>query len=126
MGIERPITLTVQDMFAAGRPANRSDQFDSIVISEVIEHLEDPLAALKALYEWTAPGGHIWVHVPANSPAPDHLYLIRDPLEADELVKQAGFEVVDSAYFPMSGITLERARKHALTVSCTVTGRRPD
>jgi hypothetical protein len=29
-------------------------------------------------------------------------------------VSAAGFDVIDAAYFPMSGTTLEGAKKHAL------------
>ena len=123
-GITRPVKLELQSLFAAGAPASDADRFDSIVISEVLEHLEDPLAALRVLHERMKPGGRLWVHVPANSPAPDHIYLIRDPNESLDLVRQAGFKVVNHEFFPMSGATLEKSRKFQLAVSCTVVGER--
>ena len=71
------------------------------------------------------PGGKVWINVPANSPAPDHLYLVRSPAQAAEAVANAGFTVVDQASFPMSGTTLEKAIERKLTVSCVVVGQRP-
>lgn len=121
LGVEGTVALREQNIFDAG---DAPGGYSSIVISEVLEHLEDPLAALKILYDLTEPGGYLWVHVPANSPAPDHLYLINTPEEADELVTQAGYEIKLSTPFPMSGATLERARKQKLAISCTIIGQK--
>ena len=112
--------LVLQDLFDA--PASDA-RFDSVVMAEVLEHLEDPLAALKSVARHMAPGGRLWIHVPINSPAPDHLYLLRSPEEAVELVSAAGFEPLDTAFFPMTGATLERARKRALTISAVIDAR---
>ncbi|HWF76872.1 MAG TPA: class I SAM-dependent methyltransferase [Caulobacteraceae bacterium] len=112
--------LVLQDLFDA--PASDA-RFDSVVMAEVLEHLEDPLAALESVARHMAPGGRLWIHVPINSPAPDHLYLLRTPEEAVELVRAAGFEPLDTAFFPMTGATLERARKRALTISAVIDAR---
>ena len=112
--------LVLQDLFDA--PASDA-RFDSVVMAEVLEHLEDPLAALKSVAQHMAPGGRLWIHVPINSPAPDHLYLLRTPEEAVELVGAAGFEPLDTGFFPMTGATLERARKRALTISAVISAR---
>lgn len=121
LGAGRNVELTLQDLFAAER---KRGQFDSVVLSEILEHLEDPMAALKSVHEVLRPGGWLWINVPVNSPAPDHLYLLRTPEEACELVQRAGFEIADHAFFPMTGATLEKARRHDLSVSCVVTARR--
>ena len=105
-------------------PAN-AQSFDAIVFSEVLEHVEDPLQALKVLFHLCKPGGRVWINVPANSPAPDHLFLINEPKEAADLVEKAGFQVVETQSYPMSGVTLERAIRQKLTVSCVVVGQRP-
>jgi hypothetical protein len=70
------------------------------------------------------PGAALWIHVPVNSPAPDHIYLLRTPEDAVELVRRAGFEPVDTAFYPMTGQSLERARKHAFTISVVIAARR--
>lgn len=120
VGSARPADLVLQDLFEAPLGDAR---FDSVVMAEVLEHLEDPLAALKSVARHMAPGGRLWIHVPINSPAPDHLYLLRTPEEAVDLIRSAGFEPLDTAFFPMTGASLERARKRALTISAVISAR---
>ena len=122
LGADRKVEVKLQDLFAKDRA---SGQFGSVVLSEILEHLEDPVAALRSVYDVLRPGGWLWINVPANSPAPDHLYLLRTPEEACDLATQAGFEVTDHAFYPMTGATLEKARKHSLSISCVITARRP-
>ena len=105
--------------------AENESIFDGVVLSEVLEHLEEPLRALKVLFHLCKPGGSVWVNVPANSPAPDHLFLVNELSEAVSLVKQAGFEVTDAVAYPTSGVTIERAIKQKLTMNCVVVGRKP-
>ena len=109
--------LVQQDVFEAFKG---SHQFDSIVVSEVLEHLERPLDALLNLHHCLTPEGRILVNMPANSPSPDHLYLIKEPEEVLDLVIKGGFKVLDSKLFPMAGYTLEQCRKHHLTINCAV------
>lgn len=72
-----------------------------------------------------AGGGYLWINVPANSPAPDHIFLFEDVQHACAIAQEGGLEVVESQAFPMSGATLERAIKKKLAVSCVVTTRKP-
>jgi 2-polyprenyl-3-methyl-5-hydroxy-6-metoxy-1,4-benzoquinol methylase len=123
VGETRSIELTLQDLFAAPAKAAGTQKFGSVVMAEVLEHLEDPIAALRAVSRHMVPGGFLWIHVPINSPAPDHLYLLRTPEEAVELVQAGGFEPIETAFYPMSGQTLERARKRTLTISAVITAR---
>lgn len=125
LGIAQPVALTLQDVMAAAAPAE-DERFDSIVISEVLEHLEEPEKALAGARQWLAPGGLIWINVPSNSPAPDHIYLFTGPDHLQSMMRDAGFEIVDSADFPMSGTKLERALRQQLTISCTAVGRVAD
>jgi 2-polyprenyl-3-methyl-5-hydroxy-6-metoxy-1,4-benzoquinol methylase len=124
IGVERKVELVLQDIFAAGTDGGER-QFNAIVLGEILEHLEDPASALRSVARRLRSGGLVWINVPVNSPAPDHIYLLRTPEEARELVQSAGLEVVDSAYFPMSGATIEMARRHKLSISCVFIGRQP-
>lgn len=123
LGVTRPVNLALRDMAVVAAAAD-SARFDSIVMSEILEHLEDPVAALGAAAALLRSGGHVWVNVPANSPCPDHIFLIDSPEHACELVRSAGLEVVASHAFPMTGATLERARRNKLPISCVVIGCR--
>lgn len=125
LGVERPVELVLQNLFDVGE-ADEGGRFDSIVMSEILEHLEDPVAALKAASKWLRPGGYLWINVPANSPAPDHIFLVNNVEHAEQLALEAGLEVVESNAFPMSGTTLEKAIKRKQAVSCVVTTRKPD
>ena len=122
LGITRSAHLTQQNMFDA-KPRSDGARYDAIVMSEILEHLESPVEALTCAARWLRPGGTIWVNVPANSPAPDHIYLVNSPEHAEELVREAGLEVQKSHAFPMTGATLDKARKRKLAISCVVVGR---
>jgi len=126
LGAAKPVRFELKDILDGSiMEARNGGQFDAIVFSEVLEHLDRPERALRALLHLCKPDGRIWINVPANSPAPDHLYLVRDPKEAEDLVRKVGFEVIDTAHFPMTGVTLERAVHKKLTISCIIVGRRP-
>lgn len=96
-------------------------KFDSIVISEVLEHLENPDLALSNLRKVMSKDGFIFVNMPVNSPAPDHIYLLRHPAEVSDLVARNGFDILQTEEFPATGYSTERAHKHAATISCVIT-----
>ena len=104
----------------------RSNEFDAAVISEVLEHLERPDAALRSLYSALKPGGRIFINAPINSPAPDHIYLWRDPEEFTSFFEGQGFEIESKHFLPVTGHSLERALRRKLSVSCIVIGRKPE
>jgi 2-polyprenyl-3-methyl-5-hydroxy-6-metoxy-1,4-benzoquinol methylase len=118
--IERPVELAVRDIIAAPGQG----EFDSVVFSEVLEHLEAPKEALRAIGSVLAPEGRLFVNVPINSPAIDHIYLLRSPEEAFELVKSAGLEILDACIAPGSGNTEEKARRRGTVISCAMVARR--
>ena len=92
LGIRREVRLQKRNLFDA---PEGDERFDSIVLSEVCEHLEDPRSALVKLREHLAPEGRLFVNVPVNSPAPDHIYLLNTPEEAVSLVRDSGYDVVE-------------------------------
>jgi len=124
LGAKRTAQLELQDLFAS--EPGEDVRFGSIVMSEILEHLEDPVSALRAAARWLRPGGFLWVNVPANSPAPDHIFLFESPEHAAEIVREAGLEIVAESAFPMSGTTLDKARRRKLAISCVVTARLPE
>ena len=104
-----------------------SATYTSVVVSEVLEHLEDPAAALAGVRRILHERGLAFMNVPCNSPAPDHIHLFSEPEEFFAMVEQAGFTIVRRCATPVTGATLERARRQKLTISCAVivsSGRR--
>jgi 2-polyprenyl-3-methyl-5-hydroxy-6-metoxy-1,4-benzoquinol methylase len=124
LGASMEAHLELHNMFASH--PGEDVRFGSIVMSEILEHLEDPVSALRAASQWLRPGGYMWVNVPANSPAPDHIFLFESPEHAVEIVKAAGLEIVATDAFPMSGTTMDKAMRRKLAISCVVTARLPD
>jgi len=122
LGVTRPVNLVEQDVLAA--PA-REDAFDSAIISEVLEHLERPDLALATLRRALRPGGRIFINVPVNSPAPDHIYLWTSHEAFVDWVQSHGFEIESTRFLPVTGATLERAVKRKLSISCVVVAKRP-
>lgn len=100
------------------------NKFEGVVLSEVLEHLEDPVRAINVLYHVVKPGGIVWVNIPANSPAPDHLYLISSIEEPSKLMIDAGFELISTETFPTTGVTVEEAERKKLTSNCVLIGRK--
>jgi 2-polyprenyl-3-methyl-5-hydroxy-6-metoxy-1,4-benzoquinol methylase len=120
--VTRPIALREQDVLKA---PERDGTYDSAIISEVLEHLERPDIALATLRKALRPGGRIFINVPVNSPAPDHIYLWTGHTEFVDWVKAQGFEIESTQFLPVTGATLERAAKRKLSISCIVIARRP-
>jgi 2-polyprenyl-3-methyl-5-hydroxy-6-metoxy-1,4-benzoquinol methylase len=104
--------LAANDLFAAS-----AETFDAVVFSEVLEHVEQPNAAMQALRHLLKPAGRLYINVPLNSPAPDHLFLLRSPDELEKFVTDCGFEIIDRAYFPATNYSMESAIRHSLTIS---------
>lgn len=114
--------LVLQDLFEIDE---RAPKFDCVTFSEVLEHLERPELALEKLLLILKPKGRLFVNVPINSPAPDHLFLLRSTEEAVQFMKDAGFQIERAEFFPMTNHTLDQARKHQLTISACMIARRP-
>lgn len=54
--------------------------FDAIILSHVLEHLSDPIAAMRVLRDYVKPGGHILIEVPY-----DPLEVLEDPRRTTDL-----------------------------------------
>lgn len=122
LGARRDVNLQQKNLLHLS-PAE-AGQYDNIVLSEILEHLEDPVAALVAARRALKPGGRIWISIPANSPAPDHLFLVASPEHACALVEQAGLVITESHAFPTAGVTVEKALQRKLSISCVMTAVR--
>ncbi|KRB41981.1 bifunctional 2-polyprenyl-6-hydroxyphenol methylase/3-demethylubiquinol 3-O-methyltransferase UbiG [Phenylobacterium sp. Root700] len=118
LGSAHGVALEQRDVLASA--AVDGELFDGIAVSEVLEHLEQPREALVSLRRRLAPEGLIFINVPLNSPAPDHIYLLRTAQDARALVEAAGLEVVDLQLAPMTGYSVAEAERQKATVSCLI------
>ena len=119
LGIGERVRLTQRNIFESPTGA-----YDSVVLSEVLEHVEKPREALAVLGGLLAPGGITYINVPVNAPTTDHITLFRAPEEVVDLVRQSGLEVVEALFAPAAGYSEERARKLSGTISTCVIARR--
>ncbi len=112
LGNTKSYSLQARNLFDQGK-----ELFDAVVFSEVLEHLEQPREAMQAIRGFMKPDARIYINVPINSPAPDHLFLLKSPEDAVSFIESSGFQLVDHAFHPATNYSLEQARKHNLTVS---------
>lgn len=120
LGVDN-VTCEVRDAMTIA-PGER--EFDFIVLSEVLEHIEDPMAVMPRLRSLLAPDGLIFINVPINSPSPDHIYLLETPEDAHRLLTENGFAIVSEAQFATQGTKIERALKNKVSVSINMFARR--
>jgi len=123
LGASDKVDIQIQDFTSANLPENK---YDSIAISEVLEHLEDPAQALRKLQPLLVSGGRMFIKSPVNSPMPDHIYLWRTPEEFVSFVEQTKMKVLDTIFLPTNGYSLGRARKMGTSISCTVVATLPN
>lgn len=107
----------IQDMHKVEPDA---EKFDLIILSHLLEHLEDPVDALQKLRNAVAKGGYLFVNVPLNAPMPDHLQLFRDPADVIKLLEDGGFRTLEIASHTTQALPLPKALKRKIAVTCSV------
>jgi SAM-dependent methyltransferase len=123
LAVTTPVRLEKRDIFDL-TPEDR--RYTAVVVSEVLEHLEDPARALRGIRECMRPGALAFINVPCNSPAPDHIHLFSHPDDFYGMLEANGFRIVDRYATPGTGWTLDRALRQQLTVSSAAIVRRTD
>jgi len=121
LGAPRRPTLVAHDILSQLPPDFGT--WDSIVASEVLEHLEAPGLALRHLVSALHADGRIFVTTPVNTPMPDHIHLFEDPEQVLDLVTAAGLEILDHRLFTGVGVSEERARKRKMPIACAIIAR---
>jgi len=105
---------------------SRPGRYDSIVMGEVLEHVEEPRAFLKKIAAVAHSESFVYVTTCANAPAVDHIHLFRSTEEVTELVRSSGLEVVDQLLVPYTGRTIEESIVKKLPVNLALVLRRRD
>lgn len=118
-GTNQKVTLRQADLFAPGIDTT----FDALVLSELLEHLENPKLALVALRRHLTSESLVYINIPVNSPAPDHISLWTALEDVSSFVIDCGYEIIDSSEAPISGYSLERAKAIGASINCLITAR---
>lgn len=87
------------------------EKFDAVVISEVLEHVENPKDFLVQVRKLSKKDTFIYLSTAINSPYPDHLYLFHNKDEIYALFEETGLKVVDEVVSTIDGVTMEKAVK---------------
>ncbi len=85
------INYHLQDIYAF----NPRNKFDFIIMGEVLEHVEDPVALMKKLNEMGASDAKGFITTPCNAPSIDHIYLFRNSEEVKEVMAASGWRMVE-------------------------------
>ncbi|MCA3107709.1 MAG: class I SAM-dependent methyltransferase [bacterium] len=89
----------------------------AVVMGEVLEHVETPLAFLRKIRSLVAPGGFVFVTTAINAPAVDHIWLFRSPAEVTAMAAEAGLQVTAQLVVPYSGMSLEESLRTRMPVN---------
>ena len=122
MKVVRPVVMREAEICSADP---QPDAFDSIICSEVLEHTEHPHKALDNIFRALRSGGQLFLNIPVNSPAPDHIYLWRKPDEVRSLVETQGFVIEEFITLPPTGRTLQDALRYDFDISCVIIASKP-
>ncbi len=122
MGSDRKIEARKQDLL---QDSSITGHYDSIVCSEVLEHVEQPQTGLEHINRLLTQGGRAFINIPINSPAPDHITLWRSSDELKQLYEDTGFKILALHEYPAAGLTLERAKKFDFDISCVAILQKP-
>lgn len=69
------------------------EKFDRIICGEFLEHVEDPILALKKLRNLLTNNGKIFITAAIWSGGIDHIYLYKNTQEVRDQICQTGFKI---------------------------------
>ena len=122
LGHHPNVQLICGDATEADAAKPDDEAFDTVVLLDVLEHIEDDVALLARLRARLAPGGHLILKVPAMpslySPMDEAIGHWRryDKRGLTEAITRAGLEVVRSLVLQCGGgpgVVVERSRAQA-------------
>ncbi len=91
--------------------------YDTVVMGEVLEHVERPRAFLDQIRLLAADDAHIYVTTCVNAPAVDHIYLFKHTDQVAALFADAGLRIRDQLIRPYEGKTAEESLAARLPIN---------
>jgi 2-polyprenyl-3-methyl-5-hydroxy-6-metoxy-1,4-benzoquinol methylase len=117
LGADGKARFAVQDMHQAH---GTGETFDLIILSHLLEHLEQPVKALETVRGLLTKTGLLFVNIPLNAPMPDHIQLLSTPGEVEVMLAAGGFRVLEIASHTTQAMPLGRALKRKTAITCSV------
>jgi 2-polyprenyl-3-methyl-5-hydroxy-6-metoxy-1,4-benzoquinol methylase len=93
-------------------------QYDTIVMGEVIEHVENPRMFLKKIYKIAKDQSRIFITTAVNAPQPDHIYQFNTLKEVTDLLESEKFVVLDKIATNTNNVSMSTAEKKKIPVVC--------
>lgn len=93
------------------------EKYDGLVMGEVLEHVEKPLAFLEKIYSIVNEDSFIYITTCANAPEIDHLFLFKSDQEVIDMVHEAGFKIDQQLVVPYDGHSIEETVAKALPLN---------
>ncbi len=97
-------------------------KFDALVMGEVLEHVEVPVAFLRRVKEITRPQSHIFISTCMNAPAIDHISLFSSLDHLESVIDSAGLRIARRCLLPYPGLTVEEtaAKRMPMNIGATL------
>ncbi|MFN8257513.1 MAG: methyltransferase domain-containing protein [Bacteroidales bacterium] len=92
--------------------------YNFITLGEVLEHVEDPKRLIKHIHILLYKQGLLFISVPINSPAIDHIFLFKNENEIKELFKDL-FAIIEDKIIITENVDIEIARKNRIPIMYT-------
>lgn len=115
-GLSDRCTVIKKDFFQYGS----DKKFDCIVMGEVLEHVENPMLMLKKIYELLSEEGKAFISTVINAPTLDHIFLFRSVEQVLDMIRNAGFDVVDYMCSTEGDIPMEKAVKRRQAINIAI------
>ena len=87
-----------------------------------MEHIPDPLGALKGLRRCLAPGAPVFITTVLNSNALDHMYLFTEFDQVRTMIREAGFAILVDRAFRVADYATAKDPSVDVVLVCTPDG----
>jgi SAM-dependent methyltransferase len=112
-----PIDCLHQDIFPLDRREELVAQparFGKVVLCELLEHLDDPKAALRSVRSVLHPDGLLFCTMAINIAQEDHVYVYRTAEQARREILECGFDIVQELLAPVVILPFAQAQRAKL------------
>ncbi|MFC1749792.1 class I SAM-dependent methyltransferase [Pseudomonadota bacterium] len=89
--------------------------YDAIIFCEILEHLLDPLMALKSLKRALKPKGYIFLTMAVNIAQEDHIYWYPDIKACRLQIADAGLSIVGEKISPVTREVIPKSRNREVS-----------
>jgi len=94
-----------------------SELFDRVVMGEVLEHVENPSAFLRRIFELTSDNARIFITTAINAPQIDHIYHFNNMKEVSDFIESESFKIIDAVAVNANNLPLEKAEKRRVAIN---------